>query len=362
MNYFFTFTLTLTFTTMEAQVTEKLRGLADTVGFAHKKEQMDSVMSRIEKEFGTKIASIHKEKKITKERSWRVAISPHDDYTYASYMYPLVLKNIHAKTVILFGVAHRAKELHLEDHLIFDSFTHWRGCYGNVKPSALREKIIGKLPKDIYQVNDTMQNMEHSVEAIVPFLQYYNKDVEIVSILVPYMSYERMEMLAKPLAGAIAAVMTEKKLQWGKDVAIAISTDAVHYGDEGWKGKNFAFFGADTAGYGKAVEYEHKIISDCFEGPVTTAKAKLFTEYTVHKNDYKEYKWTWCGRYSVPVGLLTAFYLANDLKARPLNGIPLGYSNSLDHPHVKVDDLEGMGVTAPAGIRHWVGYAGIGFE
>ena len=35
--------------------------------------------------------------------------------------------------------------------------------------------------------SNDMQTVEHSVEAIVPFLQAYNRDVEIVSILVPYM-------------------------------------------------------------------------------------------------------------------------------------------------------------------------------
>ncbi|MEZ5000386.1 MAG: AmmeMemoRadiSam system protein B [Bacteroidales bacterium] len=36
-----------------------------------------------------------------------------------------------------------------------------------------------------YLVNDSMHNIEHSLESMVPFLQYYNREVEIVPILVP---------------------------------------------------------------------------------------------------------------------------------------------------------------------------------
>jgi hypothetical protein len=145
-------------------------------------------------------------------------------------------------------------------------------------------------------------------------------------------------------------------------VALLISTDAVHYGDEQWNGKNFAFYGADTTGYNKAVEHEHEIMNNCLKDELKTEKIRSFTEYTVQKENFKEYKWTWCGRYSVPVGLLTSLYLQQYLKTKPLTGTLLGYSNSLDHRHIKVDDLQGMGVTAIATIRHWVGYAAVGYR
>jgi len=339
---------------------QKLRGLADTIGFAHQQWQMDSVMKRIEITYGKKMAYIWKENNISDKDEWKVAISPHDDYTYAGYMYPLVLRNIKAKTIILFGVAHKAKQLNLQDKIIFDSFTQWRGCYGNIHVSALRGKIISKLPEEIYEVNDSMQTIEHSVEGILPFIQYYNKNVEIISILVPYNSFDNMNKMAKPLAEAIASVMKENKLQWGKDIAIVISTDAVHYGDEDWNGKNFARFGTDSAGYEKAVTLEKEIMDTCLKGTLEKTKAKKFCGYTVKKEDYKEYNWTWCGRYSVPMGLLTAFYLSEILNS-PLKGISLAYSTSISNKHIKVDDLK-MGTTAPAKLKHWVGYASVGYR
>lgn len=347
---------------------QKLRTtLADTVGFAHEAWQMNSVMNRIESTYGKKMTDIWKEKNITEKDSWKVAISPHDDYTYAGYMYPLVLKNVKAKTIIFFGVAHKAKLLNLQDKIIFDSFTQWHGCYGKIHVSALREKIISKLPQDIYEINDSMQTLEHSVEGILPFIQYYNRDVEIISILVPYNSYENINKIAKPLAEAIASVMKENKLQWGKDLALVISTDAVHYGDEDWGGPNdslqkkkFARFGTDSSGYEKAVALEKEIMESCFAGRSEKEKVKKFCEYTVKKEDYKEYLWAWCGRYSVPMGLLTGFYLSEILKS-PLNGILLDYSTSISNTHIKVNDLK-MGVTAPAKLRHWVGYSSVGFR
>lgn len=228
--------------------------------------------------------------------------------------------------------------------------------------NALRseKKIISKLPKDIYEVNDSMQAIEHSVEGILPFIQYYNKEVEIISILVPYNSFDNMNAMAKNLALSIASMMKENKLEWGKDISIVISTDAVHYGDEDWGGRNFARFGADSAGYAKAIQYEKEIIGNCLDGNLSIEKIKKFTEYTVKKEDYKDYLWTWCGRYSVPMGLLTAFYLSENLKTK-LSGTSLDYSTSLSDKHIPVDDLK-MGTTAPAKLRHWVGYASVGLK
>ncbi|MEW6470583.1 MAG: AmmeMemoRadiSam system protein B, partial [Bacteroidota bacterium] len=86
--------------------TVKLRGFADTVGFAHKKWQMDSVMKRIERQYGSYLDYAWKRSNLSGKDEWKMVICPHDDYTYASYMYPLVLKNVKAKTIIIFGVAH----------------------------------------------------------------------------------------------------------------------------------------------------------------------------------------------------------------------------------------------------------------
>ncbi len=340
---------------------QRVRQPVDSVGFATHARQMDSLMQRIDRQYAGLMDSLRQQAGINQSTTWRVAISPHDDYTYVGPLYPLVLEPVKAKTVILFGVAHKARNFGLENRMVFDSYPYWKTPYGRVKMTDLREQLISRLPANDYTVNDSMQAVEHSLEALLPFLQYYNHDVQFVPILVPYMRYGRMDTLAAHLSGAIAEVARENNLQWGRDFALVISTDAVHYGDEDWGGSNYAPYGADSAGYQMAVQHEHGIIDTCLNGPLDPAKIRQFSRYTVKDDNYKDYKWTWCGRYSVPMGLLTAYHLQQDLEAPPLEGVSPGYFNSIDHAAIPVKDL-GMGTTAPARLHHWVGYAGEGYK
>ncbi len=337
------------------------RGLADTVGFAHTAEQMDSVMQRIDRLYGKERESVFRMNKIDSQTAWQVIISPHDDYSYAGDLYPYVLNNLSAPTVILFGVAHKARNFGIEDKIVFDSFKQWRGPYGYIPVSPLREEIMAGLPSSLYMVSDSLQETEHSVEALLPFLQYYHRTVQIVSILVPYMSYERMQEIVKPLSEAIQNATAKRNWKWGRDFAFAISNDCVHYGDEDWGGKSYARFGADSAGYRAATKYDMDIISECLIDRIDPQRIRRFTQYTVKKDDYREYAWTWCGRYAVPFGMLTAYDLENRLGGKSLNGKMLRYSTSLVHPPIPVSDL-GLGITAPAKIRHWVGYVAIGYQ
>jgi AmmeMemoRadiSam system protein B len=340
----------------------RVRDLADPVGFAHRAAQMDRVAERIEAQDGARLARILNEKGISGAARWRMAIAPHDDYAYAGFMYPLALRNLKARTAIIFGVAHRARQLGLEDVLVFEGFTHWRGPYGDIAVSPLREKIKARLPSSSFVVNDDMQSIEHSVEAKLPFLQHANRAISFVPILVPCMSFTRANELASTLAAALAAIVREDGVEWGPDFALVSSTDAVHYGDEGWGERNFAWYGVDEKGYGRALQHEARIMSDCFAGELSPQRIERFARYTLADHDHREYKWTWCGRYSVPLGLLVAWHLAQQLPAEPLSGTVLGYATSLGDQRIRVDDLDGMGVTAPATLRHWVGYAAVGYR
>jgi AmmeMemoRadiSam system protein B len=339
----------------------RLRKLVDTIGYAFNKEQLETILQRIDRDQEDRLAAVRKKYDISGADAWRLAIAPHDDYSYAGFMYPLVLKNVQAKTIIIFGVAHKAKQLQLENQLIFDSYTHWKGPYGNIKVSSMREEIMKELPKDMYTVNDSMQSIEHSVEAEIPFLQYYNRDVQIISILVPPMSYARMTEISQSLGKALAKVLKKRDIEWGVEMSLLISTDAVHYGDEGWGGQDYSFFGTDSIGYNQAITKEHGIMHDFLTGDLVKEKIRKFTLTTVQENDFRIYKWTWCGRYSVPFGMLTALALQQEQGAPPLNGMGLDYCTSIDHSPIQVDDI-GMGVTAKASLKHWVGYTGVVFR
>lgn len=119
--------------------------------------------------------------------------------------------------------------LHTQGKMVFDSYEAWQAPYGPVRISVLRDKITCQLPRSEYVILDSLQDVEHSLEALIPFLQYYNPCVEIVPILKPAMDPGRMEGLAGSLAWAISKVMDTDDLEWMKDFALVISNDAVHY-------------------------------------------------------------------------------------------------------------------------------------
>ena len=326
---------------------DHVRQLADTVGFARYPWQMDSLMARISCTGWKKEAG----------EPWQLAICPHDDYTYVGALYPELLQNITANTIILMGVAHKAARMGIEDSLVFDNFPFWKGPWKNVQVSPAREEIFNRLAGRFAIVCDTLHEVEHSVEAMIPFLQYFNRNISIIPILIPAMDPDRMEECGKALAAAIREVFRKHEWEWGKDYAIIVTTDAVHYGNEDWGGSDYAFFGCDSAGNNKAMDHDAEIVSRCLKGNIEKNNFRLFNTYTLNTDNYKEYKWTWCGRYCVPVALYTSFFL-ND--SQPLSGELVGYSTSITSRHIPVDDI-GMGRTAIATDCHWVGYAAIGY-
>ncbi|HVN59571.1 MAG TPA: AmmeMemoRadiSam system protein B [Bacteroidales bacterium] len=327
----------------------RIRPLVDTVGFAHLPWQMDALMTRF-RETGWKENHA--------ANPWKTVICPHDDYTYTGAIYPELLENVKAATVLLIGVAHKAAQLKIEDSLVFETYGAWKGPWKNVRISAAREEIYRLLKGKYAMLSDTLQRVEHSLEALIPFLQYFNRNVEIVPVIVPAMSPERMKECGKALAEALRNVVADHNWTWGKDFAIVATTDAVHYGNEDWGGSDRARFGCDSEGNEKALMLEHEIIDNCLKGDITPEKIRLFSSYTLDKDDYHVYKWTWCGRYSVPVALYTSYFLATQ---GHLSGELVDYSTSITRFHVPVDDLR-MGRTAIATPCHWVGYAALGYR
>jgi AmmeMemoRadiSam system protein B len=338
-----------------------IRPLVDKVGFPHTLKQTETFLARVEEQQGDLLQAKRESHQISADTSWRVAICPHDDYTYVGSLYPLVLQPVKAKTVFILAVAHKAALHNLKNNLVFDDFATWHGIKKPIPVSQFRESLQKKMPRSLWETHRPMQQVEHSVESMLPLLQYYNEKVEIVPILVPFMPFERMLEVSEALSGAISEIAKENKLVWGKDYSILITTDAVHYGDEGWNGRNCKRYGVDKEGYAEAVDYEDTIIDECLAGTITEDKLHAFYNHTVDSANYTEYKWTWCGRYSVPVGLLTAIKLAKKLNAIVPSGTLLDYSTSLAHEPIPVSDLDGMGITAPATLRHWVGYAALGY-
>jgi AmmeMemoRadiSam system protein B len=339
----------------------EIRKPFDTVGFASTRPQMDSVVKQSEAHEASAMEANKKKYGFSREAPLVAALCPHDDYVYAGPVYVHVIPQIQAPTVILFGVSHHAKDFNLEDKLVFDAFRSWSGPYGPVPVSFLREAVIQKLDPADFIVSDEIQAGEHSVEAIVPFLQYYNREVQIVSILVPYMRWERLNILADKLADALYRVLGEKGLRLGRDVAFVCSVDCVHYGDQAWPGGGYAPFGTSVEGYEKAVAREHRLLRDYLVGKLSAGRLRGLYESLVDPANPRKYRVTWCGRFSVPFGLDCVERLSKKTGSSPLKGVLLRYGTSVGLGELEHKDL-GIGVTAPSNLHHWVGYAAVGYR
>jgi AmmeMemoRadiSam system protein B len=332
------------------------RGQMDTVGFVTTAAQMDSVVAQ-----ATRLAG-----DVPDDEPLVAAVCPHDDYYYAARLYARVIPRIRAHTVILFGVFHKARVFFpapgSRDRIVFDDFERWHGPYAPVAVSPLRAELIARLSPQSYVVDNDMHTVEHSIEAIVPWLQATHRDVEIVPVLVPYMDWNTMDRLAGEFATALAAVMRERGLKLGEDVALIASADAVHYGDAGWGGSSYADFGTDAAGYERAVQRDIDLARRTLCGAVTTGGLRDFLTTCVAPNDVTRYKLTWCGRFSVPFGINVATRVTAQLDGGSLQGTLLGYGTSVEEVSLDLDAIPGLGTTAPNNLHHWVGYAAVGYE
>ncbi|MFZ0390194.1 MAG: AmmeMemoRadiSam system protein B [Calditrichia bacterium] len=340
---------------------KRIRVMVDSVGYATGPQQMDALIPRINAASGEERRQILQLYKIDGQQPVPLVISPHDDYTYAGNLYPYALQHLTSPTLLIFGVAHKAAQFEVADQLVFGSYTHWMGPYGEIPVSPLRDSLTAALPAQSFIINDSLQAMEHSIEAQLPFLQYYHTDFQIIPILVPYMKWRQMQALSTTMAENLNRIMEKRNWKWGEDLAFIISNDCVHYGDEGWGGRNFAPYGATEEGYQQATNHDMNIISECLIGPLDLQRIKRLLDYTVQPDNYREYAWTWCGRYSLPFGLLTAYHLNQKAHRMMLSGEMLRYATSVSDPPIPVDDLS-MGANAPANLHHWVGYTAIAFH
>ncbi len=341
--------------------TRTVRGLKDTVGFAISAAQMNLTVQLSRQADSLMLAKNAKKYRLTPGSFFVAGISPHDDFIYAGPVYAHLYPYLKATRVVILGVSHYARRWHVENTLVFDAFKKWRGPYGLVRVSALRKEILTKLPKSDFIVSSPMQAEEHSVEALIPWLQYYNRKVEIVSILVPYMSWPKLDSLSQDLAAVLARLIQTHHWQLGRDIAFLISNDCSHYGDQGWGGRNFAPFGVGCEGLKRGTQRDRNIARQTLCGSLTRFKVHDFYTRVLNPLDYHQYKVTWCGRFAVPFGTNMLAHLMKNLHRKPLVGDFLRYGDSVELGELNVRHT-GMGVTAPANLHHWVGYVAIGYR
>lgn len=328
---------------------QTIREIRDSVGFCWNDKEMDSFISWLESN-SVSSKEFPSEKLVT-------AISPHDDYLYAGKIYFPIYKLINAKEIMIFGVTHGTVRKAINDPqniLILDDFNYWKGPYGNVLVSDLRDYIKNNLTKNFYEVNRDAHSLEHSIEALIPFIQYYNREIKITPIMVTKMSFERMDSIATELAEIVFAYMNERNLKFGDDLFIMISNDANHYGED----FNNNPFGLDETAHRKATD-EDKRIADKLNGEFSKDKLSDLSKELWPETKHKVVYPLWCGRYPVIMGLLTSTILAERLN-RKITGQMFYYSDTFTEKVLSFKESK-MGITAPFSLRHWVGFFSAGF-
>jgi AmmeMemoRadiSam system protein B len=326
--------------------TDKLRGQVDAVGFASTAEQMKKTWDLSAE--GPAPESLGP----APEPGVLAALSPHDDYLYAGRVYRDVLPLVTAKTVVVVGVFHQYRKYRVRDRIVFDPYEAWRTPDGPVPVSSLREDLVAAMPESDALRDGADHDAEHSIEAEVYWLKHINPSVEIVPILAPATKFERLDEIAGRLGNALAAAMKKRGWTLGKDVAIVISADAVHYGPDF---KQVPFGDGGVEAYTKAVARDRDILTGPIAGPIATGKVRDLFGRFVDPAEPDTYRISWCGRFSIPFGILLLDHTAKALGLPTPVGMPLAYATSVGAPELKVRDT-GMGETAPANLYHFVGY------
>lgn len=359
---------------------ERVRVPVDTIGYATTEAQMIEVVRLSQELIGKGDPGLHSSRVIARSDQDRPeipgapvigGICPHDDYIYAGPAYVKLMSRVSAPLIILVGVSHRARRIGLQGKLVFDSYDSWKGPFGDVPVSSLRNRLISSLGGELVTVNDELHAGEHSIEGLIPFLQYPWQSpgsaeesprcgIEIVPILVTRLAGESFNEAAEALAAALHAEFAANGMKLGRDVAVIISADCVHYGDEGWGDRCYAEFGVDREGYENGVAQDIDIALSTLAGKVSRSRIDRFRDRVDSYEFEYPYRIPWCGVYSIPFGLTLLEELC-ELEGRetPL-GIMLDYSTSMEPGRLGLEET-GLGPTSIATLRHWVGYASIGY-
>jgi AmmeMemoRadiSam system protein B len=331
--------------------TDVLRGQQDAVGFASTADQMAKVWTLSE------APPVPEALGPLPAPGVLGAILPHDDYLYAGRVYRRMIPLIKAKTVVLVGVFHKYRRFQAKDRLVFDAYRAWRSPDGEIPVSNLRGEMLAAMPSDEAVQDAASHDSEHSLEAIAYWLKHQRPDLEILPIIVPSASFERFQGLASHLGAALASRMKQRGLVLGKDVAIVISSDGIHYGAD-FRYTPFGAGGVDA--FQKAMDQDRALLKGPLAGVLSDEKARVFFTACVNPDTPDEYRRPWCGRFSIPFGMLLLEATAKGLGLPAPMGIPVAFGCSVDTPELPVKAL-GMGATAPANLYHFVSYPGVAF-
>lgn len=328
---------------------QEVRPVRDEVGFCWTKGETDELINYL--------SSKDDNKKEEAAEGLIGGISPHDDFLFAGEVYYPLFKALRAKEVIIFGVTHGTVRREIGDPknvLLLEDYKFWKGPYGNVEVSGLREVIKNSLKAEYFSINDKAHTLEHSIEALIPFLQHFNPGVKITPIMVTQMPFETMDNISSELSGIIADYIKKNSLTVGKDIAFLISSDATHYGED----FNFTPYGEDENAHSMATERDIYTANTYLNKTLDVPAVNALNNELTSRQDPKFSAPTWCGRFSVPFGLLTTVKTLEKLGLKA-SGKVLRYSDTWTEGVMPVKRTN-LGITAPFSLKHWCGHLSAG--
>ncbi|MGM0466637.1 MAG: AmmeMemoRadiSam system protein B [Acidobacteriota bacterium] len=341
--------LLIVFMLIGSLAAQETRPIRDDVGFCWNPESMQKLIDYLESQ----------EKEDFSAKGLVAAVSPHDDYLYAGKIYYPLFKILRTKEVVIFGVTHgtvRNEISGLQNILILDDFEYWTGLNKPIPVSELRGYLKEHLDPTVFITNNKAHEIEHSIEALLPFLQYFNPEVKITPIMVTPMPFARMDQVSAELAQKIAGYINEKNLKVGKDIFFLISSDGNHYG----KDFNNSPFGEGEKAWKKGREFDQQLIRTYLTDITDSTKIQGLTQ-KLWGETYLDYRNTyWCGKYSIPFGLLTTEKTMAIVTDKKIKGQLFRFSDTYSEGVLPLKKT-GMGTTAPFSLRHWVSFFSIGY-
>lgn len=328
-----------------------LRGQQDALGFASRPEQMARVWelaaaglppTRLGTFPAPGVAGL---------------LAPHDDYIFAGPVYRQLVPLITAKTIVLVGVFHKYRKFGVHDQLVFDPYQAWRTPDGPVPVSKLRDEWLAGIPRAMTLVDPAMHDSEHALEALVYWLKHQDQDIQIIPVIIPAASFDRLSELARAAGSRLGGLMKQRGWKLGRDLAVVISSDGVHYGPDF---QHVPFGDGGVEAYSRAVQRDIALLTGPLAGPLDLPRIAQLFSALVDPADPNRYRMTWCGRFSIPFGLLLLEETARALGEGSITGKPLCYATSVGWPALPVEPL-GLRATAPSNLYHFVGYPGAAF-
>ena len=136
-------------------------------------------------------------KEYKRKKNFFAFISPHAGYPYsgqvAAWVYNEIEEIKNVNKIVLIGVSHNA----IFNYAAIDGNDEWETPLGRIPCD--KEIIENLLEENIFKIDSSYHDIEHSLEVQVPFIQFVKKDSKIVPILIGSSNLNFLRKIAEKL-------------------------------------------------------------------------------------------------------------------------------------------------------------------